>query len=154
MLELALIVVAACLLVAALSDLRRFIIPDWTSLAIATAFAGVAIFQPPGVIVAGLATGALVFGGGALLFAAGWFGGGDVKLLASVALWAGPGDIAEVLANIAFAGAGLAALLLLRLRWRTPEDWRLQQPLQQPMPFGVAIAIGGWALILSRWPGV
>lgn len=151
---LALIAVATALLFAAHSDLRRFIIPDWTSLVIATAFVAMAVFEPPGVILSGLAIGAAVFAGGALLFAAGWFGGGDVKLLASVALWAGPGDIAEVLANIAFAGAGLAALLLLRLRLRTPEDWRLQQPMQAPMPFGVAIAIGGWALILSRWPGL
>jgi prepilin peptidase CpaA len=148
----ALIVVALALFAAALSDLRRFIIPNWASLGIVAAYAAVAVAQPLNTSLAGLAIGVAVFAGGAMLFAAGWLGGGDVKLLGSLALWAGPSGIADLLANTAFAGAGLAAVLLVRLRLRTPGDWRLQQPMQAPMPFGVAIAIGGWALIISRWP--
>jgi len=46
----------------------------------------------------------------------------------------------------------LALVMLVRMRRRTPANWRVHEPLRQPMPFGVAIAAAGWALVATRWP--
>jgi prepilin peptidase CpaA len=147
-----LLAVAAMLAGAAISDIRRMWIPDRYWLGIALAFAAAAIPQPWQVAAGGVATALLVFIGGALLFARGWIGGGDVKLLSSLALWAGPEGLASLLFNTALAGALLALVMLVRMRRRTPANWRVHEPLRQPMPFGVAIAAAGWALIATRWP--
>jgi prepilin peptidase CpaA len=151
LLAVLLLAVAAMLAGAAISDIRRMWIPDRYWLGIALAFAA-AIPQPWQVAAGGVATVLLVFIGGALLFARGWIGGGDVKLLSSLTLWAGPDGLASLLFNTALAGAVLALVMLVRMRRRTPANWRVHEPLRQPMPFGVAIAAAGWALIATRWP--
>jgi prepilin peptidase CpaA len=152
LLAVLLLAVAAMLAGAAISDIRRMWIPDRYWLGIALAFAAAAIPQPWQVAAGGVATALLVFIGGALLFARGWIGGGDVKLLSSLALWAGPDGLASLLFDTALAGALLALVMLVRMRRRTPANWRVHEPLRQPMPFGVAIAAAGWALIATRWP--
>jgi len=152
MLATTLLVVAAMLVAAAISDLRRLWIPDFYALGIALAYGVAATQQTWQVALGGVGTAALVFGAGLALFARGWFGGGDVKLLTSVALWAGPGGIADLLFDCALAGAVLALVMLAQLRWRTPAAWRVHAPLQQSMPFGVAIAAAGLLLMTSRWP--
>jgi prepilin peptidase CpaA len=152
LLAVLLVAVAAMLAGAAISDIRRMWIPDRYWLGIALAFAAAAIPQPWQVAAGGVATALLVFIGGVVLFARGWIGGGDVKLLSSLALWAGPGGLASLLFDTALAGAVLALAMLVRLRRRTPTNWRVHEPLRQPMPFGVAIAAAGWALIATRWP--
>jgi prepilin peptidase CpaA len=144
--------VAAMLAAAAISDIRRMWIPDRYWLGIALAFAAAATPQPWQVAAGGVATALLVFVGGAALFARGWIGGGDVKLLSSLALWAGFDGLAALLFDTALAGAVLALAMLVQLRRRTPANWRVHQPLRQPMPFGVAIAAAGWALVATRWP--
>ncbi len=61
-------------------------------------------------------------------------GGGDVKLIAALALWLPPGEIVPMLLSTALCGAamGLAAWLAARLR-RAPV---------RPVPYGLAIAVG------------
>lgn len=144
--------VAAMLAAAAISDIRRMWIPDRYWLGIALAFAAAATPQPWQVAAGGVATALLVFVGGAALFARGWIGGGDVKLLSSLALWAGFDGLSSLLFDTALAGAVLALVMLVRMRRRTPANWRVHEPLRQPMPFGVAIAAAGWALVATRWP--
>jgi prepilin peptidase CpaA len=149
----AMLLLTAVLLVGAgFSDARRLWIPDRYWIGIAAAYGIAALTQPLSVAAGGIATAAIIFFAGATLFARGWIGGGDVKLLSSLALWAGPSGLAAWLFNTALAGAGLALVMLLRLRLRSPAHWRVHEPLGQPMPFAVAIAVGGMALVLSLWP--
>jgi len=94
---------------------------------------------------AGLAVLAVGFG----LFARGWIGGGDVKLMAATALWLGWAPLPYYGFVAAFCG-GLLALALLRLRGTMLPDWLLRQSwiarlhrADQGAPYGVALAIGG-----------
>src|SRR3546814_1397676 len=57
---------------------------------------------------------AIVLGLGILAFARGWFGGGDVKMLAAVSLWAGPAHLSLLLLVTALAGGLLSLIILCR----------------------------------------
>ncbi len=126
---------------AALSDLRRFRIPNRDPLLLLAAFVIAALARPPAgaALVAHLAAGLVVFAAGAALFRLGVWGGGDVKLLAGVAVWCGFGGLACVLAVMARAGGLLALAVLLagRLRGRATGGGHL--------PYGLAIAAGAVA---------
>lgn len=84
----------------------------------------------------------------AALFALGMMGGGDVKLLAALALWMPLPAMARLLVIMALAGGGvtLATLAHHRLTRRTG---------QAEIPYGVAIAIAGiWVMgarYLNHW---
>jgi prepilin peptidase CpaA len=72
-------------------------------------------------------------------------GGGDVKLLAAVALWLGQGKLAALLILVGIVG-GLFALLWLAMRWLIRAGLRgrnLPPSLQAhaPLPFALPIAI-------------
>ena len=88
---LVLAVFPALVIVAAVHDLTTFTIPNWISLAL------VALFLPAALI-AGLSLGQLGMAAavgfvllcvGIGMFAMGWIGGGDAKLLAAAGLWLG-----------------------------------------------------------------
>lgn len=93
---------------------------------------------------------------GAFMFSRGWMGGGDVKLLAALALWAGPARFPElivmtsiaggVLALVAFLPGRAAALswlaMNLRIALQLPEAPRTATG-RRTIPYGVAIAVGG-----------
>ena len=134
------------LLLAALEDLWRLQIEDWLSGGVALgALLGVAIDGPAVALWQNLLLFALVLGIGTLLFARGWMGGGDVKLLAACALWFDLGQGWKMLVAVAIAG-GLESLLVMLLRllpW--PEPWRCRIVWLQrgeALPYGVAIAAG------------
>lgn len=137
---LALLAWAAC------SDAARFTIPDAASL-------GLLLLYPLHVIASPAATGwpaaigiaVMVFAVGLILFARGIWGGGDVKLLTGVALWAGPHAILPVLMVTAMAGGALALLagaMLYLQRWRAAAE-NAPAVAGMPLPYGVAIACGG-----------
>jgi prepilin peptidase CpaA len=141
-------------IVAALSDLTTFTIPNWISLLLVAAFVPAALMtgQPIGALGLAFAIGlaALIVGMG--MFAMGWIGGGDAKLFAAAALWIGAPALLPFLMVTALAGGGLAVLLLnARSAWLKPylsnaPAWlaRLTTP-GQAAPYGVAIAIGALA---------
>jgi prepilin peptidase CpaA len=89
---------------------------------------------------------AVVLGIGTLLFAQGWFGGGDVKLLAAIALWF---DLDGGLALFVWTtvGGGLLALSFIALRRMLPlpatneGGWGALKR-KGPIPYGLAIAAG------------
>jgi prepilin peptidase CpaA len=93
------------------------------------------------------------------LFAFGWIGGGDAKLLAAVALWAGLQHLPLVLIVTALTGSVLM-LLLISLRpllWAVVSRFLGERALpylprcMEPgtgIPYGVAIALGGAAILL------
>ena len=147
-------VFAALVIGAAVRDLATFTIPNWISLALALAFAPAALLAHVslGDIGISFAVGAGVLVLAAGMFALGWIGGGDAKLMASAALWLGLRGLAPFAIYTALAG-GLLALSLVALRsaWLRPltagaPAWtrRLATP-GESAPYGVAIAIGALA---------
>ena len=134
------------LLLAALEDLWRLQIEDWLG-------GGVAVGALLALAIEGPAIGlwqnflffALVLGLGTLLFARGWMGGGDVKLLAASALWFDLGSGWKMLVAVAIAG-GLEVITVMLLRlisW--PQPWREKLAALrrgEDMPYGVAIVAG------------
>lgn len=159
---------AGLLLWAAVSDLQRFIIPNRISLGlvalypaylIAGLFGGVAVDWLGGLIVA-----AVVFAAGFVLFNFRVFGGGDVKLLSAVALYAGSQWLVPLVAITALAGGvlsiGILASKMVSLS-RLPADLRaavlpadarfpvLRAAMQTQAPYGAAIAFGGLFIIFQ-----
>jgi len=132
---------AILLLIAAVSDFRRYTIPNWLSLAILALFVVRTVFNAPPfpLLVLDLLGAALIFAIGFILFFKGMFGGGDVKLLSSVALWVGFVNLPRFLLTTTLAG-GLLALLLILIRWTRSRDGRVHD---QRVPYGIAIAIAG-----------
>lgn len=153
----AVFVLTAALIAAALNDLSTYLIPHRYSIAIAAAFLVFAIGRPLSFLLAGLAAGTLLFALGALLFARRLLGGGDVKLLAAAGLWAGLDQLALLIFASAVAGGVLAATQLSPLGrllpappGSAPVGNDFYSRMRQPMPFGVAIALGGVCVAVAR----
>ena len=97
--------------------------------------------------IGGLLVALAVFAAGFGLFAAGLLGGGDVKLLGAVALWAGPSQLLSFLVLTALAGGVLGLMFWLP---RMAQGWLasvtawITPPSKghPPVPYGVAIAAG------------
>jgi prepilin peptidase CpaA len=139
---------------AASSDVARLKIPNWLTGALALGFLPATFFATGAVDwLSHLAAGVAVFAGAALLFACRLLGGGDVKLLAAVALWCGLHLVLPLLLLIALVG-GVFALVVLALRQPLLQAAIVallrRVPLflhhRMPIPYGVPIAIGGIAL--------
>ncbi len=152
----ALFVLLAALLAAALTDAATYLIPNRYSAAIIAAFAALALGQPVGFALKGVGAGLLLLAIGALLFERRMVGGGDVKLLTAIGLWAGFDLMALLIFAAAIAG-GLLALAqlsplgrLMPSRPGAPVVTDFRSRLRQPMPFGVALALGGVCVALAR----
>jgi len=152
---LGLSITAAALIWAAVSDFRRFLIPNRISVFVAGGYLIAVGGMPMHAWLLGLATGGAVLALGTLLFARGLVGGGDVKLASVAALWAGPGLFSAFALATGLAGLALAAVMLSPLRRRMPAapEGDPTTGLRQPMPFGVALAAGGlWVALLHLQP--
>jgi prepilin peptidase CpaA len=136
---------------AAVSDFRSYTIPNFIPLAVALLYPMHALAIPGGADWSGaLITAAAVFAVGAVLFMLRLAGGGDVKLMAALALWAGPGMIVPSLLVTGLAGGALALAMLTWLRVLRPRRYAVigdgvtRMPVAKTsMPYGVAIAAGG-----------
>ncbi|NVJ97061.1 MAG: prepilin peptidase [Alphaproteobacteria bacterium] len=143
-----LLAVALVLILAAIEDVRTRRISNRLSiiiLALFTANAMTGIVSGQDILAVAiwpLVVGISVFAVGLALFAAGLMGGGDVKLLAAVALFAGPKlGLSLVLYVTALGGlVALALLLWNRVRSNTGLN---AGPNANKVPYGVAIAGGG-----------
>ena len=86
---------------------------------------------------------------GTVLFAKGWMGGGDIKLLAACALWFDLDSGWKMLVAVTIAG-GIEAILVVLLRlisWPAPvRDKVAIFRRRAGIPYGIAIA-GGMALM-------
>jgi prepilin peptidase CpaA len=150
---LALALAAGALVAAAIADLKCYQIPNRYALAIALAFPVFALGGGWLAALLGLAAGTAAFALGTLLFAKGWLGGGDVKLLAAVALWLAPPLLAPFALVTSLAGAILSMAMLTPLRRclpAPPVNLSHETGLRQPVPYGVAIAAGGLYVLLQR----
>lgn len=141
------------LLLAAVSDARRYLIPNILPLLLLL-LAGIAVvagfpFYAP------LWSHALHFivalGVGMLLFHLGWFGGGDVKLYSAVAAWFSFPDGAVLLLLTSISGVGvviLSVLLRLALTAFGSGERDKSRFMKRRIPYGVAIAVGGIATLI------
>jgi prepilin peptidase CpaA len=151
---------------AALSDMLTMTIPNEVSLALVAGFTVVAI-------AGGLSVQAIAFhaGAGALvlaiafaLFAFGWIGGGDAKLVAATSLWLGFGALAEYLFITSLFGGVLTAAVLLARATPVPAfalgwEWLERLRNARSVPYGIALGASAlivyphceiWSLALAR----
>jgi prepilin peptidase CpaA len=140
-------ILAAMLIVAATGDLRTRTIPNWLNGAIALGaipfwlVSGLSVW-PDMAIQIGVALA--VFALFALAFHLGAMGGGDVKMVAALALWLPLDLVLKLLVIMSIAGGVLTVAMLVRHRLA-----RSGQELE--IPYGVAIAFGGFWLIAERF---
>lgn len=156
----------ALVLYSAWSDARTLRIPNWTSLTLMVAFVPsvIAVAMPLENIGFHVAAGAMTLVIGFTLFAFGYFGGGDAKLLAACALWVGWDNLlAFVLAVVLVGGVLSIFVVLLRKGLGLWPDWLVKsaEGLFTPdkaVPYGIAIASGamivlpGMDMLPKDWP--
>lgn len=138
------------LLLAALSDARRFLIPNIYPVAmillfVAARFTG---FQFGDVLWSHLIHFCIALAVGIGLFYFRWFGGGDVKLYASIALWFGISDALLLLVITTVTGA---AIVIVRMIWFGANTFlggdsggtRKTRLFERRIAYGIPIAVGG-----------
>jgi prepilin peptidase CpaA len=149
------VVLLAATIGAAVVDLRVRRIPN--ELTGSVAIVGLALHIPQGLspLLLAVASLSIAFALGSAAFAAGWFGGGDVKLIAACcALVSLPGSITLVL-DILVCGALLALYAAarrgrLRALLRSTASALSGAPTERiPLPYGVAIAAGSIVFAVS-----
>ena len=158
------VICVGLLVVAATHDLAARTIPN--ALPALLAGGGFLLHLGTGDVPATLGAAAVVLFLAALCWVRGWLGGGDVKLLAAAALAVPVMALPSFILDVGMAGGLLALLYLLARRlvpaartsapvslaarvWRA-ERWRIRRG--GPLPYGVAIAIGGVLTLLQGGP--
>ena len=157
---------------AAFTDLRERRIPNRLTGALAALYPVYVLVSPtPVAWPAAVGLAFVVFLIGLGLFARKLIGGGDVKLLAVLTLWAGPEQFVWFVLVTTLAGGALSLLSLWYQRWGgliqahlaalglatasgrvlvTPEPSAGgSSPRSITVPYGVAIAVGGIAIIVE-----
>jgi prepilin peptidase CpaA len=155
-----LFVFPAAMIFAAAMDLFTMTIPNRVSLALLLAFLGAAPLSGMEwpVIFSHLLLGAATLAVGIVLFARGWVGGGDAKLLAATVLWVGPDHIAAYLILVSIMGGVLAISILIYRglvlpSWVTGQTWALRlHDKAVGIPYGIALAGAGlWIYPKTEW---
>jgi len=142
-----LVALAAMLVVACWCDLKARTIPNLLNLAIALLAIpfwwsiGLALWPD---VAWQLGVSVAVFCLFAIAFALGAMGGGDVKLVAAIALWLPAQSVIALLFIMSVAGGALTLAMLIRHKLA-------RKPGQLEIPYGVAIAFGGLWLISERF---
>jgi prepilin peptidase CpaA len=148
---------AALMLMAAIEDLRRLIIPNALTLSLCVLWpfyvqAAPSLFG----VLGSLGCAVAVFLAGALCFSRGYLGGGDVKLLAAAALWAGPSGTPALLVATGVFGGMLALILVmppgayiatLARAKLGPADAVEKIGEATPVPYGIAIAAAAMLVV-------
>jgi prepilin peptidase CpaA len=133
---------AIALIYACIDDWRRRIIENWLTAGIA--LAAPILWWTNGFTLGGIgiqvAMAVVLFLVFLVFFVLGMMGGGDVKLIASLALWFPLGIMVSLLAVMAILGGALTLGMMVRHKIRKDEA-----PLE--VPYGIAIALAGlWAI--------
>jgi prepilin peptidase CpaA len=141
-------VLAGLLLAAGLEDVHRREIDNRTNLTIALLaplwwWANHLALWPDVAMQAAVAAAVFALFVGA--FAAGWMGGGDVKMIGALALWLPLGGLVQMLMMMSIAGGAVTLALLIESRWRATAGPSRGAADAMPIevPYGVAIAIAG-----------
>jgi prepilin peptidase CpaA len=146
-----LLVFPAAMAFAGAMDLFTMTIPNRISIVLVAGFCVAAAMT--GMTWAGLVdhvgAGLLMLCIGIGMFALGWLGGGDAKLLAATSLWIGFGHLVGYLLIAGIAG-GLLAIAILMYRsilpplWLARQDWALRlHSARGGIPYGIALAAAG-----------
>jgi prepilin peptidase CpaA len=145
--DLLLLALAAILIVAAVIDIRTFTISNRLNATVAAGaplyWLSIGMAPWPGMAIQ-LAAGGIVFALLAGAFYAGLMGGGDVKLAAALSLWFAPIGTIRFLVLMSLAGGILTLGILAWHRAKRREG-------RPEIPYGVAIAIGGLAILTQRF---
>lgn len=165
----------AMLGLAAFKDVRERRIPNRLTAGLAMLYPIYVLVSPvPVAWPAALGLAAAVFLIGLALFARELIGGGDVKLIAAVSLWAGPDHFVWFLLLTTLTGGALSLICLWCRRWsgsigahlaalglattggpgavlsQAPQSATTASPDQAiTLPYGVAIAAGGIAVVIQ-----
>src|SRR5437764_10864242 len=152
---IALPVFAAVMAIAAYEDFRRLVIPNLLPAVLCVAWP-VHFAAVPSLFGAMTAVGCAlaVFIVGAALFARGFLGGGDVKLLTAATLWCGAAGTPSLLVLTGILGGVLTLFLLLPFGAQLAAAGRaLLGPAaidtSKSVPYGVAIAGAALIVVLS-----
>ena len=144
--EILLVALALILVVAAVIDVRTFTISNRLNLVVAL-MAPVYWWSaglPLNEIAMQVAVAAGVFALFAAAFYTGMMGGGDVKLAAALALWFSPLSTVRFLVWMSIAGGALTLVVLVLHKKRKKAG-------KPEVPYGVAIAVGGLAILAQRF---
>ena len=145
--DLLLLWLAATLIIAAVIDARTFTISNRLNLMVALAapiyWIAISLAPWPGMAVH-LAAAGTVFALLAGAFYLGMMGGGDVKLAAAFSLWFPIASTVKFLVLMSLAG-GVLTLILFGLHRAARREGRPN------IPYGVAIAFGGLAILAQRF---
>ncbi len=151
--SLPLVLFPFCLIAAALSDARRFIIPNELCAALVVGFGIAALLVGMDLATLGnhVLTAIVVLAVGFGLFCINVFGAGDGKLLAAIALWFGWPDFLPCIIVITLFGGGLSLGICYAraMTRRFPSISARSKPLATlaatetlKCPYGIAICLG------------
>lgn len=141
----------AAMVLAAVSDLFTMSISNRLVVGMAIAFfvlaplAGMSLDT----MLVHVGVGAVMLLIGIAMFALGWIGGGDAKLIAATTLWLGLQPLASYLVVATFAGCALTIALLTFRRmplpsWIDGQPWVMRlHRADNGAPYCVALALGG-----------
>ena len=156
-------VLPVLMIVAALSDVSTFRIPNWLTGLTAALFFPMAFFtgMPLAEFGTHLLAGVILFVAGFALFSFGLFGGGDAKLMAAAGLWFGTSQTMPFLVFTALAGGLLAAaiglwsLASLLMEIHQPKAAALidrhVNKMNVKLPYGFALAVGAILAFPQTW---
>lgn len=146
----------AAMLVVIYLDATRYVIPNWLNGLIMLMFV-VGVFLLPIDLLPAVGTALLIFVIGLGIFALGLMGGGDVKLMAVLALWTGwaPATFALFFLTAIFGGVMVAIIAPLRRilnAGRKPDAKPLPRFFtpKEPIPYGLAIAASFLFLLWTK----
>lgn len=135
-------------------DLFTMTIPNRVSLFLIAAFVvafSVAAFGWT-MLASHVGAGALMLVIGILMFAKGWLGGGDAKILAVASLWFGLEKLPEYLLMVSIWGGALAMALLFYRSisppiWLLGQEWAMRLHRKSTgIPYGIALAAAGLSI--------
>ena len=147
---IALIIFPVLLAYAAMSDLLTMRLPNKLTGSIFICFLVLAIAaqMPLSLIGMNLSCGLAMLVVGFGMYARGWIGGGDAKLLAAIAAWLGWSALLDFVLLTAMLGGAMSLIILQWRRWPLPAfmmgaPWlvRLHDP-KEGVPYGIALAFG------------
>ncbi|WP_416907606.1 MAG: prepilin peptidase [Polymorphobacter sp.] len=141
----------ACALVAAGWDMVKFEIPDEISIVLIALAAAYGLVTPGFDWLSHAGAPVLVFAVGLFLFARGWMGGGDIKLLTALASWTGLAGLPLLLVGTALVGGGLALVLLVARRFNAAGQGPRVLHRGAPLPYAVAILGGVLFFAWQAW---
>lgn len=147
------------MMVAAIGDYLSYRIPNWLTGLIALSFFPMALMMamPADLLLWHVGTGAVLLAAGFGIFAMGWFGGGDAKLLAAAGLWFGWPAAMQFLVLTALAGGVLALAACLWSVLQADQEMRGHtwfhrlRNAKLDLPYGVAFAAGAVLAFPQTW---